>query len=244
MDNRQLKAKDLVLKGHNIVKTRAIPAARAFTRRFYDSMSGLKKSFHRLRVSSEMKEDIKVWLTFLEFFNGCSFFDSKPWSDSDSMKLYTDSAGGAHLGCAAILQNQWVFMKWPESWKNQKILKDLTFLELVPIVLAFFIWGEYLSKQKIILFTDNQALVSVLNTKTSKSKRVMSFLRPLVLISMRLEIQFKSIHIEGKRNSAADALSRLQLTKFHQLVPEADGSPMPIPITFHSLLSSLEKINY
>lgn len=224
--------------------TRAIPAARAFTRRFYDAMTGLKKYFHRLRVSCEMKEDIKVWLTFLEFFNGCSFFDKKPWRDSDSMKLFTDSAGGAHLGCAAILQNQWVFLQWPETWKNKKILKDVTFLELVPIVLAFFVWKEFLSREKVILYTDNQALVSVLNTKTSKSKKVMMFLRPLVLISMKLQIQFKAIHIEGKRNSAADALSRLQFAKFHQMVPEADGSPMPIPLSFHSLLSSIEKMNY
>ena len=52
--------------------SRAIPAARAFNRRFYDAMIGLKKHFHRVRVNLDMKENIRVWLNFLKCFNGDS----------------------------------------------------------------------------------------------------------------------------------------------------------------------------
>ena len=220
--------------------TRAIPSSRAFSRRFYDAMSGLKKHVHKRRVNNEMKEDIRVWLTFLEFFNGSTYYDLTPWVDSDYLKLFTDSAGNSTLGCAAILAKQWVFMPWPLSWHNQPLMKDITFLELVPITLSFFIWGESLRSKKIVLYTDNKALVSVLNKKSCKSARVMKLLRPLVLISMKLDIQFKSFHIEGKHNIAADALSRQQFLKFHQTIPEADGSPMSIPLSFQNLLSSVD----
>ncbi|KAJ8313074.1 hypothetical protein KUTeg_010447 [Tegillarca granosa] len=56
--------------------TRAIPPARAFNRRFYDAMSGLSKPFHRIRINKEMKEDINIWLMFLDLYNGISCYDS------------------------------------------------------------------------------------------------------------------------------------------------------------------------
>ena len=43
---------------------RAIPAGRAFIRRFYDAMTGLSKPHHHVRVNVEMKKDIKTWLMF------------------------------------------------------------------------------------------------------------------------------------------------------------------------------------
>ena len=49
---------------------KAIPAGRAFIRRFYDAMTGLTKPFHHVRITAELKEDIKVWLLILHDFNG------------------------------------------------------------------------------------------------------------------------------------------------------------------------------
>ena len=43
---------------------RAIPAGRAFIRRFYDAMTGLSKPHHHVCVNVEMKNDIKTWLMF------------------------------------------------------------------------------------------------------------------------------------------------------------------------------------
>ena len=224
--------------------SRAIPAARAFNRRFYDAMSRIKKHFHRIRITVEMKEDAMIWLRFLENFNGCSFYDKSDWIDANNLQLYTDSAGRANLGCAAIFQTHWIFLPWPINWSSKHLLNDITFLELVPIVLAFYVWEESLKNRRLILNTDNMALVSVLNTKTSKSKRVMHLLRPLILLSMRSDIQFKAVHIEGKRNIVADAISRRQWSRFRQNFPNADGSPLQVPNTFLNLLFSLEQLKY
>ena len=53
---------------------RAIPAAVAFSRRFYDASIGMVNLNHHLRLSSAMKEDMHMWLMFLECFNGSVFF--------------------------------------------------------------------------------------------------------------------------------------------------------------------------
>ena len=60
------------------------------------------------------------------------------------------------------------------------ILKDITFLELFPVVVALCIWGEQLKNKKVIFNIDNQSVVHIINKKSSKSVRVMSLVRHLV----------------------------------------------------------------
>jgi hypothetical protein len=52
------------------------------------------------------------------------------------------------------------------------ILKDITFLEFVPIVLSMAILGSRLQNKKVKFYIDNRALVDIIDTQTSKSKRV------------------------------------------------------------------------
>ena len=133
-------------------------------------------------------------------------------------------------------------MAWPRVWVTKGLTKNVTFLELVPIVMAFYIWSNELKNRKIILNTDNKALVSVLNKKSSKSKIVMHLIRHLVLLSMTNNIQFKAVHLPGKCNKLADAISRQQWSRFRQLFPMADINPVSIPETFRQLLLSPELI--
>ena len=106
-----------------------------------------------------------MWLSFLELFNGTVYFDKVEWLDMADLSLFTDSAGNAKLGCAAIFRNHWVFLRWLKEWENKQIMHDITFLELVPVCLAFCIWANQLKHKKIIINTDNMALVSILNKK-------------------------------------------------------------------------------
>ena len=96
------------------------------------------------------------------------------------------------------------------------------------------LWGQKSFKNKItiIMHTDNQALVCIINKQTSKSKRVMMLVRKMVLLLLENNIMFKAQHIYGKVNNIADALSRKQFQKFRTLAPKADQDPEPIPIEF------------
>lgn len=117
-------------------------------------MINFNKPYHHIGVNSSMKEDMVTWLRFLENFNGVVYFPERQWTTTDTVQLFTDSAGSAGLGCGCYFQGQWVFSQWPDSLANTQILKDITFLELAPVVLALHIWGEALQKKKIILFVD------------------------------------------------------------------------------------------
>lgn len=133
--------------------------------------------------------------------------------------LQTAIACNASLGCSAFYQGHWVQLQWPNHWKGSDILGEIAFLELVPIVLAFFIWGEEL-KNKILLRVDNQALISILNKRTSKSKRVIwklafltmyNSLRPVIskVYIMKQQMLFLILRISASelQSPGADLLS-------------------------------------
>ena len=87
-----------------------------------------------------------------------------------------------------------------------------------------------MSNQCVLFFTDNEALVHVINKQSCKDKPLMSFVRKLVSICLRHNIVFKAKHIPGIYNNLADSLSRLQVQTFRRLAPaHMDQCPTEIP---------------
>lgn len=114
----------------------------AYFRRFYDLIASvkIKKPYYYIRVNKEVKADAQVWLTFLCKFNGECYLSEKFWLSSDKLELYTDASGNASLGCAAFFNGFWVQIRWPKTWAEKGCLAELSFLELVPVLLALITW--------------------------------------------------------------------------------------------------------
>jgi hypothetical protein len=53
------------------------------------------------------------------------------------------------------------------------------------------IWGIHLKNKRIIFNVDNQAVVAIINNKSSKSNRVMTLVRNLILLSLQYNIMLK-----------------------------------------------------
>jgi hypothetical protein len=51
---------------------------------------------------------------------------------------------------------------------------------MIPIALSVFLWDRVFKRKKIAFHVDNLAVVTVLNSKSSKSPRVMNLLRFIV----------------------------------------------------------------
>ena len=85
----------------------------------------------------------------------------------------------------------------------------------------------------ITFFTDNEALVHVINKSTCRDTSLMIFVRKLVLVCLKNNILFKAKHISGFKNTLADALSRLQIQRLKELAPAYMDS-MPIAIPSHT----------
>ena len=200
-----------------------IVPGRAFLRRMIDLTVGVRCPHHHIRLTKESRQDIEVWLRFLESFNGRSFFLDERWENSSSLELFTDAAGSKGYG--AIFGTHWLCGAWPQPWQSLNI----TFLELFPIVLAVHIWGRQMANRCVVFFTDNAALVDIINHQTSKHKLVMILIRDLVLTSLKHNVLFRARHIPGLNNTRADYVSRFQIKQFKNIHPGADDSPTLVP---------------
>jgi hypothetical protein len=192
---------------------------RCFLRRLTDLTKKVSKSFHRITLNKESRKDIKAWQIFADHFNGKHLLLQKRWLTSDALHLHTDASGS--IGYGAILQSHWFYGTWSEIWLSF----DITFKELLPIVLALEIWGSKMRNQCIVLHTDNEAVVHIINRQTCKVSVVMALVRRLVLASMKYNILIRAEHIPGKYNILPDLLSRLQIKKFQALAPNMDKAP-------------------
>ena len=60
----------------------------------------------------------------------------------------------------------------------------------------------------------------------------MKRVRPLVLLTMLNDIQFKARHVNTTENSIADAFSRFHMDRFRLLAPQTEKQPVPVATEF------------
>ena len=160
-------------------------------------------------------------------WNGRNLFLNTVWEDSNTLKLHTDAA--TSVGYGGIFETSWFQGKWvPQHQIGQKGI-NIDWQELFAIVVACTIWGPKWSCKRVIFYCDNKPVVDIINSKRSKSPRIMILVRELTLLTLRYNFYFKATHIEGINNNISDALSRFQNFKFRELAPWADQTPQEIP---------------
>ena len=98
-------------------------------------------------------------------------------------------------------------------------------------MVASYIWAPLWAQKRIVFYCDNQAVVSIINSKRSKSPRITDLVRALNLQTLKYNFYFKAFHVPGHYNDIADSISRFQQTRFRWLAPHAD----PNLRTFSSL---------
>ena len=203
---------------------KVIVPGRAFLQSLYRLTAGCSKPFHKIRVTKNMIKDLRIWLQFLDNFNGVSLFREEMFLSPNTVNIFTDAS--KNIGAGAVWDNFWFALTWPSAWwPNQNI----TFLELIPLVLALESWGPKLRNQYVRLYTDNIALVFIINKQHSKENLVRIFIRRLVLAALKYNILIKASHIPGHHNILSDCLSRQQIARFLTLHPTAEKIPSPIP---------------
>lgn len=204
---------------------KVVVPGRAFLRRLINLTIGTQNPIHRIRITKQAQADLAAWWEFLKGFNGRAFFLSDNWVDSEALHLYTDASGS--LGYGAVLGREWFHGTWPDNWAS--VERNITLKELFPIMAAIEVWAPQLADQRIVLHTDNQALVHIINATTSKDVNIMAMIRRLIVKCMISNIQIKARHVPGCKNVLADALSRQQVEAFKLQAPEAKASPVQLP---------------
>ena len=200
-----------------------IVPGRTFLRRLINLTVGVTRPRYFIRLNRETKVDLRLWLTFLESYNGKSFFLNYIWLSSAKLHLYTDASGS--LGYGAVFGAHWFYSPWPHSWLGRNIIV----LEMFPIVISVSIWAPDLASKCILFHTDNQGLVEIINKKTTKDWQLLVLLHKLVLQCIKHNILFREVHVPGVHNVKADALSHLQVTSLKSLDHGMDHAQTIVP---------------
>ena len=212
----------LSLIGKMAFAAKAIPAGRIFTRRLIDTSTRVQHLHHHLRLSRASQADIQWWLSFAADWNGKSFFLEHNWTPSPSFQLFTDAS---NHGLGAYWAGHWIHATWTTS----QCRRDIQWRELYAVVAAAHTWGSRWARKWLLIHCDNQAVVDVWRTGTTKHRALMALVRTLFAVAARFNFTVTLQHIQGIDNGIADSLSRSQFHRFCNLAPDADADPTPIP---------------
>ena len=210
---------------------RCVIPGRAFTRRLYTYTANDKlKPDHHIRVNVEMKEDLKMWLTFLKHPKVfCRpFMDFSKFIIANEIDMYSDASG--KLGMGAICGKQWMYQMWPQQF-IQKFKPSIEYLELYAVTAAVLAWIHNFKNNRIILFCDNRSVVDMINATSTSCKNRMVLIRIIVMKGLLENVRIFAKHVSGISNGLADSLSRDKIEQFHRLCEGRviDKEPVSIP---------------
>ena len=197
---------------------KVVKSGRSFLRRLIDLAKLAKHPNHYVRLNTDARSDIEWWWQFASTWNGISMmFEAR--RESCDVALVSDASGS--WGCGAYCNGKWFQLQWAGLWANSHIaIKELT-----PIVLAAAVWGRGWSGKSVMAHCDNAAVVSVINSGSSKDPDLMHLTRCLTFIKVKFDFALFSSHVPGVNNELADALSHNNLPFFLRHYPQAEQRP-------------------
>ena len=200
------------LLGSLLYITKCVRPARSFLNRMLQVLRENAHGFN-FSLSSIFHQDLNWFLTFLQQYNGVTYFDHK----TVDFEVHLDaslSGFGANFGP----------MVYALPLGDQFSHLHITQLEMLNIIVALKVWSNLWQNKKVKIKCDNLAVVEVLNSGKTRDPFLALCARNVWLISAIFNIQLLFSHIPGKNNYITDLLSRWTITvnpeqKLKQFLP-------------------------
>ena len=156
---------------------KVVKPGRSFLRRMLDllhrsSVGTTPRPHHHIRLNREFRSDLQWWRSFVTEWNGISI-----WKDEQRPISEVTSDASGHWGFGAWSGSEWLQLQWPASAMDLPIAVK----ELIPVVVAAALWGHQWRNGVVRCHCDNEAVVAVMATRSSKHPHLMHLLRCLFL---------------------------------------------------------------
>ena len=221
------KVKLLSLLGHMSFASKVVVPGRSFMSYLLKLIRGKNNNHDIVYFNDDYRRDMKMWKTFLQSWNGVSFFIDSVVTNDD-VELYTDASSTKGFG--GYFAGKWFQDTWPDELSmNSNSDKSLSvaLLELYPIVMAAILWGNQWSKKRIIFKCDNLSCVFILRKGRSRCSNIMLLMRRLTWCAATYNFSFYSEHLRSEDNGISDSISRFEMDRFRRLAPNAEKEPIP-----------------
>ena len=161
-EERKIKKREMQCIIGELSFAAAVVPARPFIRWLIDSLANTRKQHHYITINLEMRKDLQTWLQFLENYKGITNFRMLNM-DTHSIQMSSDAS---RKGFGAVFGKEWIQEEYPQDWMEMGI----TVLEFYPMLVLMAVFGSRLQNANIIWLCDNQAVTTIVNKQTSKTR--------------------------------------------------------------------------
>ena len=210
---------------------RAIIPGRAFTRRLYAHLQNKNlKQHHHLHITNEMMADLEMWLQFVQHPSiYCRpFMDFSKFWDAEELRFYSDAS--KTIGFGSYCKTSWMQGFWCEDEGIAILDPSIAYLELFALVAAVLHWIQKFSNKRVIIFTDNTSVMTMVNNTTSSCKNCMVLIRVPVLKCLIHNVRVFAKYVNTRDNEISDALSRGQMSRLCTLTRHLGFDKLQTPI--------------
>lgn len=175
----------------------AIPAARFYLRELHTVVSTKTDWNGYVKVTRQLKRDLEWWRSVPARHNGRPIF-----GPVETSYLHVDSSGYAW---GAVLNDR---VEAKGVWITPDREQHITYKELKAVRLAILSFLPLVRGRRLLLHEDNQAVVRILTSLTSRSPELMNELRKFWFVLDSNDIAIRPCYIRSAANIWADRLSR------------------------------------
>ena len=179
---RQLES----LIGHLHHAVKVVWPGRTFLWCMIDLLGCFRTRDHPIRLNSEFQLDVQWWHEFLVSWHGVSFWLFPGMSAPTDIEVTSDAVGS--LGFGAYFNTERFSGAWAPSQADQSI----AYKELFPVVVSSHVWGSQWFRRHVLFRSDNETVVHILLSRTSKVPCIMRLLRHLLSAAARFNFTFTS----------------------------------------------------
>jgi hypothetical protein len=197
------------------------PLLRPALNNFYPKMSSKAKGHQNIWVNNVIREDFQWALRKVENSTGIHLLTSVSWSISDATVMVYCDASPCGLGFWFPATKQGFYCKTPSDLGINLIFYYEALCVLCALRHASL---QYPVGSRIVLYTDNFNTVSIFCSLRCLPDYNL-LLREAVNLVTEKDNDFRVLHIEGKKNDVADALSRWDFNRALALVPDLMLTP-------------------
>ena len=197
------------LVGHLIYINKCVRPARLFVNRILQALRSTPNK-GKIPLGEDFHKDISWFREFMVTFNGTTKIHDR---STEPIHVYVDAC---LTGIGGYTNTHVYFQTIPQCYR---MALSIVHFEMMNVMVAFRLWAQAWTNSRVEVHCDNAAVVSVLNSGSSRDPFLAACARTLWLLKAKFNILVTVSHIRGKDNVYADILSRWPNMKYN-------GSPV------------------
>jgi len=198
---------------------KVVYGGRVFLRRLVTLCNSVALPGHHLRITADAGLDLLWWREEgLPRFNGAAMV--VPPTPLPSCSFQCDACGAGGLGVFfeggfasfTLAEAAALFPDAPPAGEH------IAVYETYVVLVAVRLFPDVVAGCHLAVRSDTTETVAAINKFTARRPLVMQYVRELFSLSVSLSFRVSAVHLPGKENDLADALSRQDWPRFSELL--------------------------